>query len=221
MLIEANSLVKNYGSEIKNNVIKNIDLEIDRGQFVLITGKSGSGKSTLLYLLSGLEKPSGGKVLYKGIDLGKLNDRKMSKLRREEIGFIFQFYNLIPVLTVKENILYPIQLDQKPSKDHLSYLDELLSIVDLEDKVDSYPHELSGGQQQRVAIARAMITRPEVIFADEPTGNLDQKNEDQVLKLLKKIVESYNNTVVMVTHDMSHKSFADRVIELNDGKIVS
>lgn len=219
-LITARNLEKEYGNQIKTKVIKGIDLTIRENEFVLITGKSGSGKSTLLYLLSGLEPVTQGKVSFRGNSLNGLSDQKMSLLRREDFGFIFQFYNLIPVLTVEENILYPLQLSKKPSREDRAYLDELLEAVEMTDKKNSFPHELSGGQQQRTAIARALITRPAVIFADEPTGNLDTKNEDEVLKILQRITDEKRSTLVMVSHDPAHTRLATRTVELADGRII-
>lgn len=220
-IVTAYGLEKEYGDKIKTPVIRGVDLTLEEGEFLLITGKSGSGKSTLLYLLSGLEPVTSGDVEFRGQKLTGLSDSRMSRLRRDAFGFIFQFYNLIPVLTVRENILYPLQLSRKPSADDLAYLDELLQTVDMSEKKDHFPHELSGGQQQRTAIARALITRPAIVFADEPTGNLDTQNEDEVLRILQKISAEKRSTIVMVSHDPEHKSLATRNIVLEDGRIAA
>ena len=198
-----------------------MDLAVEAGEFVLIWGKSGSGKSTLLYLLSGLERPTSGSVSYGGRDLSKLSDRQFCAVLRRDFGFVFQFYNLIDVLTVKENILYPVQLERKVTTQDLDHLEELLGLIDMSGKAGSFPHQLSGGQQQRVAIARALIARPSIVFADEPTGNLDSENEAAVLQILKRVVADGRSTLVMVSHDERHRSLATRTVELADGRVVA
>jgi len=182
-------------------------------------GPSGSGKSTLLYVLSGLEKPTSGSIFFKGEDLTLLNDDKLSKLRRREFGFIFQFYNLIPNLNVEENITLPLEFEGINRKEYNSNIDKILERVGLIEKKQNFPYQLSGGQQQRVAIARALIIDPKIIFADEPTGNLDSKAGEEILKLLYNLSKENNKTVLMVTHDNYAASFSDRIIKIKDGVI--
>ena len=212
------NLTKSYGKgEAKVDAIKNINLSINKGEFVAIVGPSGSGKSTLLHLLGGVDKPTSGKVYINDVDIYNLKEKDLSIFRRRNVGLIYQFYNLIPVLSVKENILLPAELDnRKIDKD---YLDDLLKTLGLKERANHLPNELSGGQQQRTSIGRALINRPSIVLADEPTGNLDSKNSKEVLELLKLSVRKYNQTLIMITHDPSIALQADRVITIEDGTI--
>ena len=181
-------------------------------------GPSGSGKSTLMHCLAGLDRPTSGTVMVDGVDLGGLDDAKLTELRRDKVGFVFQFFNLLPVLTAEENIRLPLSLaGTKPDSERM---EQLVKAVGLEDRLDHRPAELSGGQQQRVAVARALISNPAVVFADEPTGNLDSKTSDEILTLMREAVDDFGQTVVMVTHDAHAAAFADRVLVLVDGKVV-
>ncbi len=219
-VIEAVNLGKTYKTgSVEVEVLKNIDLEIKKGEFVSIMGPSGSGKSTLLYLIGGLDKPSSGKIKINGNELSSLDDAGESKLRRREIGFIFQFYNLIPNLNVEENILLPILLDGKKLKDYRRRLEEILEIVGLADRRHHTPRELSGGQQQRVAIARALINEPEIILADEPIGNLDSKTGTEVMELLARINREKGKTIIQVTHSREAAEYSQRIINVKDGKV--
>ncbi|WP_333887709.1 ABC transporter ATP-binding protein [Clostridium sp.] len=201
-------------------ILKDISIKINVGDFVSIMGPSGSGKSTLMYILGGLDKPSTGKVLMNGQDISKFNDDKQSVMRRRNIGFVFQFYNLIPNLNVEENILLPVLLDGNKTKDYKKELDNILEIVGLTERRKHTPKELSGGQQQRVAIARALINNPEIIFADEPTGNLDSKTGTEIMELLRKINRENKKTIIMVTHSMETAEYGNRVVNIKDGGIV-
>ncbi|SHJ83794.1 putative ABC transport system ATP-binding protein [Clostridium cavendishii DSM 21758] len=201
-------------------ILKGISLKVNVGDFVSIMGPSGSGKSTLLYILGGLDKPSAGKVLMKGEDISKFDDDKQSVMRRRNIGFVFQFYNLIPNLNVEENILLPVLLDGNKTNDYKKELDNILEIVGLTERRKHTPKELSGGQQQRVAIARALINNPEIIFADEPTGNLDSKTGTEIMELLRKINRENKKTIIMVTHSMETAEYGNRVVNVKDGGIV-
>lgn len=191
-----------------------------KGEFVSIMGQSGSGKSTLLYILGGLDTPTSGKVYMNGADISHFNDEKMSIIRRRNIGFVFQFYNLIPNLNVEENIMLPLLLDGKNLKDYKNQLDEILDIVGLTDRRKHTPRELSGGQQQRVAIARALVGKPEILFADEPTGNLDSKTGIEIIDLLNKINRDNGQTIIMVTHSPEAAKSSSRTITVSDGLIV-
>ncbi len=216
MLIKAKGLSKIYGSG-ENQVVAldKADLTIAPGDFISIIGPSGSGKSTLLHLLSGLDHPTSGSLTYDGQEIYTLPDKELSAFRRRQMGFIFQQFNLLPVLTARENILMPLLLDKKqPDEGYLSQLAELLGI---QNRLDHLPHELSGGQQQRVAIARALIARPEVIFADEPTGNLDSKSGGEVMDMLKSIRDRMGKTLVIITHDNRIAAAADRRLTIMDG----
>lgn len=218
-IIRVENLSKIYGekgTEIK--AVNNMNFSVNKGEFVAIIGDSGSGKSTLLNLLGGIDAPSDGKVLIDGEDIFTLNDDKLSELRRVKIGFVFQNYNLIPVLTVEENIDMPILLDdKKPDKE---YINELIKMLGLEERKDHFPNQLSGGQQQRVSIGRALSNKPSIILADEPTGNLDKKNGNEVITLLSKAIKKYSQTLIVITHDMEIANLADRIIHVEDGKIV-
>ena len=219
-LIEVKSLNKIYGSgEAEVKALKNINLNIEQGEFVAIVGQSGSGKSTLLHLIGGVDIPSSGEVIIDGKNIYKLKEKELSILRRRKLGFIFQFFNLIPVLTAQENIEMPVLLDNE--KIDKKYMNELLRILGLEERKNNYPSQLSGGQQQRVSIGRALANKPSIILADEPTGNLDSKNSKEVLELLKYCAKKYNQTLILITHDINIAKSADRVITIEDGEITS
>lgn len=216
MIIKAKQLSKIYGSN-NNKVIalNNVDLEINSGEFVSIIGPSGSGKSTLLHILSGLDSPTSGQVLLDGKDMYKYSEKELSTLRRKCFGFVFQQFNLLPVLTASENISMPVLLDKRqPDKE---YLNEISSVLGISDRLHHLPHELSGGQQQRVAIARALIAKPNVIFADEPTGNLDSKSGSEVMNLLIKTSKQFKKTLVVITHDDRIAKLAGRQLSIIDG----
>lgn len=220
--IEGKNITKQYHMGTADAVIlNNISVQIERGEFVSIMGPSGSGKSTLLYILSGLDAPTKGRVLLNGRDIAGMDDDKMSVLRRRHIGFVFQFYNLIPNLNVEENILLPVLLDGKDRKDYMNNLDEILDVVGLTERRKHTPRELSGGQQQRVAVARALIHNPDIIFADEPTGNLDSKSGIEILSLLQEINQKKGKTILMVTHSQDAAHYGNRTIYVRDGMIGS
>jgi len=216
MRIEARELSKIYGAgENRIVALDKVNLRIDRNDFISIMGPSGSGKSTLLHLLSGLDRPTSGSLTYDGRDIYSLSDKELSTFRRCRIGFIFQQFHLLPVLTARENIIMPILLDKKqPDEDYLMQLTELLGIGD---RLEHLPHELSGGQQQRVAIARALISKPDIIFADEPTGNLDSKSGGEVMKMLENIWKKTGTKIVIITHDRRVAQMADRQFMIVDG----
>ncbi|MFP4660646.1 MAG: ABC transporter ATP-binding protein [Halanaerobiales bacterium] len=221
-MIETNNLYKKYYmGEVEIEILKDINLNIKKGEFISIMGPSGSGKSTLLYLLGSLDKPSSGSVKINGKELSVMKDREESLLRRKEIGFVFQFYNLVPNLTVEENIMLPILLDGKRMKEYQNELDEILRVVGLTDRREHTPRELSGGQQQRVAIARALINEPDVILADEPIGNLDSQTGEEIMELLQKINLEKEKTIVQVTHSASSAEYGTKIIRLKDGRIIS
>ena len=214
--ITTQNLCKQYGQgDAAVHALKNINLGIDKGSFVAITGASGSGKSTLLHLLGGIDLPTSGKVFLDGVDLFATGEDELAALRRRMVGFVFQSFNLLPVLTALENILIPIKLGGMAVDE--AYLAELVAFLGLSDKMNRLPGQLSGGQQQRVAIARALITRPAIILADEPTGNLDSQNSAEVLKILHACVSRYAQTLVLITHDQSVAAEADRIISMRDG----
>jgi putative ABC transport system ATP-binding protein len=218
--IEAQNLCKSFN--LGNNVVevlKDIDLQINKGEFVSIMGPSGSGKSTLLYLIGGLDKPTSGNVMINGKELSAMKDKEQSILRRRDIGFVFQFYNLVPNLNVEENIMLPILLDGKKVKDHKERLDEILELVGLADRRKHTPRELSGGQQQRVAIARALVNEPEILLADEPIGNLDSKTGMEVMALLQDINKKKAKTIVQVTHSKEAAEYGNRTINVRDGRL--
>ena len=219
-IVKAAGLKKYYGKgEALVKALDGVDLEIERGKFTAIIGTSGSGKSTLLNMLGGLDVPSEGSVKIGKQELSKLTSEQATIFRRKQIGFIFQNYNLIPVLTVWENIIFPITLDgRKPDQ---KFIMEIVQLLGLESKLDSLPNNLSGGQQQRVAIARALASKPSIILADEPTGNLDSRTSDDVIGLLKVTSEQFRQTIVMITHNPEIAVQADRVIRIEDGKIVT
>lgn len=218
-ILKTRGLKKYYGNG--ENLVKAIDdnnIEIIEGEFVAIVGKSGSGKSTLLHMIGGLDRPTDGKVFIDGKDIFSLKDESLAIFRRRKIGFIFQYYNLIPSLNVWENIVLPIGLDNKTVDEE--FINDIINALGLSDKKESLPNTLSGGQQQRVAIARALATRPSIILADEPTGNLDSKTSDEVMSLIKSMIKKYNQTLVMITHDETIAQMADRVIYIEDGKVL-
>jgi putative ABC transport system ATP-binding protein len=218
--IEGRNIMKEYrmGNTV-SRVLNDISLEIAQGEFVSIMGPSGSGKSTLLYILGGLDNPTGGSVYKGGEDISKFDDFKKSVLRRRNIGFVFQFYNLIPNLNVEENILLPILLDGKNAKTYKKQLNNIHDIVGLSDRRKHTPRELSGGQQQRVAIARALINNPDIIFADEPTGNLDSSTGSEIMRLLQGINRESNKTIIMVTHSADAATYGNRTVSVRDGSI--
>ncbi|HBF5316146.1 ABC transporter ATP-binding protein [Clostridioides difficile] len=221
LAVEAKNIIKEYKiGNTTTRVLKEVSLQVIKGEFVSIMGQSGSGKSTLLYILGGLDTPTSGKVYMNGADISHFNDEKMSIIRRRNIGFVFQFYNLIPNLNVEENIMLPLLLDGKNLKDYKNQLDEILDIVGLTDRRKHTPRELSGGQQQRVAIARALIGKPEILFADEPTGNLDSKTGIEIIDLLNKINRDNGQTIIMVTHSPDAAKSSSRTITVSDGLIV-
>ena len=218
-VVAASELTRRYGAgETAVDALRGVSLEIPRGHLTAVMGPSGSGKSTLMHILAGLDKPSAGTVEIDGVELTKLKDNDLTKLRRRHIGFVFQFFNLLPMLTAEENITLPLSIaGEKPSSE---WLDELLEATGLTDRRSHRPAELSGGQQQRVAVARALVSRPTVLFADEPTGNLDSQTSAEILGLLRGAVDTYGQTTVMVTHDARAATIADRVLFLADGLIV-
>ena len=220
VIISANNLTKIYGEkETSVTALDNININFNEMQFTAIMGASGSGKSTLLHCLAGLDRPSSGQIYLKDSDISKLNDKQLTKIRRDSFGFVFQAFNLIPTLTAEENITLPASIAGK--KPDMEWVKKVVDTVDISDRLNHRPNELSGGQQQRVAAARAMATKPEVIFADEPSGNLDSKSSKELLVFMKSVVEELNQTIIMVTHDPYAASFANRVIMLKDGKIAS
>lgn len=220
-ILETKSLTKTYGSNGNTvEALKTTSLVVNQGDFVAIVGPSGSGKSTLLHLLGGLDKPTFGKVVIDGTDVYSLSENNLSIFRRKKIGFIFQFYNLIPVLTAEENIILPLLLEGKSKDCDKSYIEELMSLLGLKERRNHLPNAMSGGQQQRVAIARALANRPSIILADEPTGNLDTKTSREVLELLRLSINKYNQTLIMITHDAQAAYTADRIITIEDGVII-
>ena len=198
--------------------LNNVSFSVEKGEFIAIVGASGSGKSTLLHLIGGVDNPSDGKVFINGKDIYNFSVDELAVFRRREIGLIYQFYNLIPILDVVGNITLPLDLDNK--KADKKELENLIELLGLENRKNHLPNELSGGQQQRVSIGRALITKPSIILADEPTGNLDSKSSDEIIELLKKLNKQYNQTILMITHNMDIAKCADRILRLNDGKIV-
>ncbi len=219
IILKAEKIAKTYagGTSLEAKALKPSDLNIEEGVFYAIIGRSGSGKSTLLHILGGLDRPTEGKLYLEGKSVFELKDKELAALRRRRIGFVFQAYNLLGEHTALENILMPVHLDgRKVDEEHFN---EVIDALDIRGKLSNYPDELSGGEQQRVAIARALISKPAIVLADEPTGNLDPKTGDEVLKLLKAIAHKFNQTVILVTHDMEIARMADKVIRLGDGFI--
>ncbi len=219
-IVKTENLCKWYGKDdTRIKALDNISLSIEKGEFISVVGHSGSGKSTLLHLLGGVDQPSGGRVFIDNEDIYSGSEKKLALLRRRKMGFIFQFFNLLPVLTAEENIILPLLMDRK--KVDREYLDELMELLGLQDRRNHLPSQLSGGQQQRVSIGRALIYRPSIIFADEPTGNLDSKNSRDIIDLLKLTASKYKQTLMLVTHDQEIACEADRILSVKDGKIVS
>lgn len=218
-ILKVENLSKVYGTGASKVVaLDNVSFTVEKGEFISIVGASGSGKSTLLHLIGGVDRPTSGKVFINDEDIYKLNNDDLAIFRRRQIGLIYQFYNLIPILNVVENIALPLELDgRKPDK---SDLNEMLELLRLENRKTHLPSQLSGGQQQRVSIGRALITRPSLILADEPTGNLDSKSSEEIVSLLKKTNKKYNQTIIMITHNLEIAKMADRVITIEDGRIV-
>ncbi len=217
-LLEISNVSKTYGSgEAAVKALKEVSFSVPKGEYVAIVGESGSGKSTLLNMIGALDTPTSGKVVISGKEIFSMNDRKLTIFRRRNIGFIFQAFNLIPELTVEQNIVFPVLLDyQKPDR---KYLEELLSVLNLKERRNHLPSQLSGGQQQRVAIGRALFTRPALILADEPTGNLDSQNTSEVIALLKEASKKYEQTIIMITHSRSIAQTADRILQVSDGEL--
>lgn len=217
-ILEIKNLCKVYGSdETKVDALKDVSFDVDQGEFVAIVGPSGSGKSTLLHILGGVDLPTSGEVIISGTDIGKLDETKLAIFRRRQIGLIYQFYNLIPILTVEENITLPILLEKK--KPDKKLLQELVEKLGLENRLKHLPNQLSGGQQQRVSIGRALINHPALLLADEPTGNLDSQNSREIISLLRKFNKEDKQTVIIITHDERIALSADRVITIEDGRI--
>jgi putative ABC transport system ATP-binding protein len=217
-IVEAQDVCRRYGEgEAAVDALVDVSVDFPAARFTAIMGPSGSGKSTLMHILAGLDRPTSGTVRLGGVELGDLDDRKLTQLRRDRVGFIFQTFNLLPVLSAEENILLPLSIaGRKPDRE---WLERLIDTVGIRDRLHHRPAELSGGQQQRVAVARALVSRPSVVFADEPSGNLDSKSSGDVLELLRHAVDDFSQTVVMVTHDAHAASFADRLLVLVDGRI--
>ena len=219
-ILETQGLTKIYGSgETAVHALRGVDLTVENGEFVAIVGTSGSGKSTLLHMLGGLDRPTAGKVLVDGQDIFALKDEALTIFRRRRVGFVFQSYNLVPMLSVYENIVLPIQLDG--AKVDEDYVRKVIRTLGLSDRLHSLPNQLSGGQQQRVAIARALATKPAIVLADEPTGNLDSKTSQDVLGLMKVTSQRFGQTMVMITHNEEIAQLADRVVRVEDGRIVT
>ena len=218
-ILKVENLTKIYGKDESQVVaLDNVSFSVEKGEFVAIVGASGSGKSTLLHLIGGVDRPTSGKVYIDGKDIFSLNDDKLAIFRRRQVGLIYQFYNLIPILNVEENISLPLSLDNR--KIDKNDLDKMLRLLGLENRKSHLPNELSGGQQQRTSIGRALITNPSIILADEPTGNLDTKSSDEIVALLKKSNKELKQTIIMITHNMEIAKCADRIIKIADGKIV-
>ena len=220
VVVSAQGLTRRYGAgDTAVDALRGVSLDVAQGELVAVMGPSGSGKSTLMHILAGLDQPTAGEVVIDGKDITKLKDSELTKLRRKHIGFIFQFFNLLPMLTAEENVVLPLSIAGTKNLDR-RWIDKVIADVGLSDRRKHRPAELSGGQQQRVAIARAMVSRPTVMFADEPTGNLDSRTSAEILELLRRSVEDYGQTTVMVTHDAKAAAIADRVFFLADGEIV-
>jgi putative ABC transport system ATP-binding protein len=218
-IVSAKDLTRRYGEgDAAVDALRGISLDFPRGRYTAIMGPSGSGKSTLMHILAGLDRPTSGSVVIDGREITQMGDGELTQLRRDHVGFVFQFFNLVPVLNAEENLLLPLSIaGRKPDRE---WVGQLARTVGIEDRLNHRPSELSGGQQQRVAVARALVAKPAVVFADEPTGNLDSKASDEVLTLLRRAVDEFGQTVVMVTHDAHAASFADRLVVLADGAVV-
>jgi putative ABC transport system ATP-binding protein len=218
-VVSAREVARRYGEgETAVDALRGVSLEVERGRLTAVMGPSGSGKSTLMHILAGLDRPTSGEVYIDGTSIGELGDTDLTRLRRRHIGFVFQFFNLLPMLTAEENVVLPLSIaGKKPERE---WFDDLIGKVGLKDRLEHRPAELSGGQQQRVAIARALVSRPTVVFADEPTGNLDSATSGEILQLMRDSVDSYGQTTVMVTHDANAAAIADRILFLADGLIV-
>ena len=218
-ILKVENLTKIYGENLNKVVaLDNVSFTVEKGEFVAIVGASGSGKSTLLHLIGGVDRPTSGKVYIDNKNIYDLNDDKLALFRRRQVGLIYQFYNLIPILNIEENITLPLELDNR--KVDNKYLKQLLELLGLENRKNHLPNQLSGGEQQRTSIGRALITNPTIILADEPTGNLDSKASDEIVALLKKTNKEYKQTIIMITHNMEIAKCADRIIKIEDGKIV-
>ena len=218
-ILKVENLTKIYGKDMaKVTALDNVSFSVEKGEFVAIVGASGSGKSTLLHIIGGVDRPTSGKVYIDEKDIFRFNDDKLAIFRRRQVGLIYQFYNLIPILNVEENITLPLALDNREVDKHK--LDEMIKLLGLENRKTHLPNELSGGQQQRTSIGRALITSPTIILADEPTGNLDSKSSDEIVALLKKSNKEFKQTIIMITHNMEIAKCADRIIKIEDGKIV-
>ena len=218
-ILKVENLTKIYGKgSTKVVALDDVSFSVEKGEFVAIVGASGSGKSTLLHLIGGVDRPTSGKVFIDGQDIYKFDDDKLAIFRRRQVGLIYQFYNLIPILNVEENITLPLDLDNR--KVDQNNLNSLMKLLGLDSRRKHLPNELSGGQQQRTSIGRALITNPTIILADEPTGNLDSKSSDEIVELLKKSNKEYKQTIIMITHNMEIAKVADRIIKIEDGKIV-
>lgn len=218
-ILKVENLTKIYGKDTTKVVaLDHVSFSVNKGEFIAIVGASGSGKSTLLHLIGGVDRPTSGKVYIDGKDIFGLNDDKLAIFRRRQVGLIYQFYNLIPILNVEENITLPLSLDNREVDTEA--LEEMLKLLGLQNRKNHLPNELSGGQQQRTSIGRALITNPSIILADEPTGNLDSKSSDEIVALLKKSNKELNKTIIMITHNMEIAKCADRIIKIEDGKIV-
>lgn len=215
-ILKTENLTKIYNNQVR--ALNGVSISIERGEFVAVMGSSGSGKSTLLHILGGVDRPTSGTVYIDGEDISALKEKDLALFRRRKIGLVYQFFNLIPNLSVKKNILLPILLDKKNPDQN--YFDEIVSVLGLKEKLNSFPSELSGGQQQRVAIARSLIYRPSILLADEPTGNLDRKNSDEIIGLLKLSNKNYKQTIIMITHDERIALETDRIIKIEDGEIL-
>ncbi|UTY34381.1 ABC transporter ATP-binding protein [Treponema putidum] len=215
-ILKTENLTKVYNNQVR--ALNGVSISIERGEFVAVMGSSGSGKSTLLHILGGVDRPTSGTVYIDGEDISALKEKDLALFRRRKIGLVYQFFNLIPNLSVKKNILLPILLDKKNPDQN--YFDEIVSVLGLKEKLNSFPSELSGGQQQRVAIARSLIYRPSILLADEPTGNLDRKNSDEIIGLLKLSNKNYKQTIIMITHDERIALETDRIIKIEDGEIL-
>ncbi len=221
-ILEANDISKQYRmGEVTVDALVGVDFVVEKGEFVAVMGPSGSGKSTLLHLLGGLDKSTDGEVTLGGRKLSVMSDKEVTLARRRNVGFVFQFYNLLPTLTAEENIALPLLIDGKKIKEYQSKIDELLELVGLTDRRRHKPDQLSGGEQQRVAIARAFVNAPDIVLADEPTGNLDSRAGEEIMKLLRRSCDELGQTIVVVTHDPKAASFADRIVFLKDGQIAS